>query len=83
HKHLRSTPHPLQMTCRYLLAARSFISLKSHIRDACHKPFPNVIKTYFVTGKCPPMPLACKKVSPSDQRPPVEKEKSLMPDWLS
>ncbi|XP_052389408.1 GON-4-like protein isoform X2 [Carassius gibelio] len=83
HKHLRSTLHPLQMTCRYLLAARSFISLKSHIRDACHKPFPNVIKTYFVTGKCPPMPLACKRVGPLDQRPPVEREKSLMPDWLS
>ncbi|KAL1255752.1 hypothetical protein QQF64_013813, partial [Cirrhinus molitorella] len=83
HKHFRSTPHPLQMTCRYLLATRSFISLKSHIRDACHKPFPNVIKTYFVTGQCPPMPLACKRVSPSDQRPPVEREKRLMPDWLS
>ncbi|XP_042602019.1 GON-4-like protein isoform X2 [Cyprinus carpio] len=83
HKHLRSTLNPLQMTCRYLLAARSFISLNSHIRDACHKPFANVIKTYFVTGKCPPMPLACKRVSPSDQRPPVEREKSLMPNWLS
>ncbi|XP_073678098.1 GON-4-like protein [Garra rufa] len=83
HKHLRSTPHPLQMTCRYLLAARSYVSLKSHIRDACHKPFPNVIKTYFVMGKCPPMPLACKTVSPSDQRPSVEREKRLMPDWLS
>ncbi len=44
HKHLRSTLNPLQMTCRYLLASRSFISLNSHIRDACHKPFPNVIK---------------------------------------
>ncbi|XP_058609506.1 GON-4-like protein isoform X2 [Onychostoma macrolepis] len=83
HKHLRSTLNPLQMTCRYLLAARSFISLNSHIRDVCHKPFPNVIKTYFVTRKCPPMPLACKRVSPSDQRPPVEREKSLMPNWLS
>ncbi|XP_043074384.1 GON-4-like protein isoform X2 [Puntigrus tetrazona] len=83
HKHLRSTLNPLQMTCRYLLAARSLISLNAHIRDACHKPFPNVIKTYFVTGKCPPMPLACKKVRPSDQRPPVEREKSLMPNWLS
>ncbi|XP_016349539.1 GON-4-like protein [Sinocyclocheilus anshuiensis] len=83
HKHLRSTLNPLQMTCRFLLATRSFISLNSHIRDACHKPFPNVIKTYFVTGKCPPMPLACKRVSPSDHRPPVEREKSLMPNWLS
>ncbi|XP_016126406.1 GON-4-like protein [Sinocyclocheilus grahami] len=83
HKHLRSTLNPLQMTCRVLLATRSFISLNSHIRDACHKPFPNVIKTYFVTGKCPPMPLACKRVSPSDHRPPVEREKSLMPNWLS
>lgn len=33
-------------------------------------------------GKCPPMPLACKRVSPCDQRPPVERDKSLMPDWL-
>ncbi|KAG1947336.1 GON-4-like protein [Pimephales promelas] len=83
HKHLRTTLHPLQMTCRYLLAARTVVSLKSHIRDACHKPFPNVIKTYFLAGKCPSMPLACKRVSPCDQRPPVEREKSLMPDWLS
>ncbi|XP_077052573.1 GON-4-like protein isoform X1 [Siphateles boraxobius] len=83
HKHLRTTLHPLQMTCRYLLAARSVVSLKSHIRDACHKPFPNVIKTYFLTGKCPSMPLACMRVSPCEQRPPVEREKSLMPDWLS
>ncbi|KAK7124798.1 hypothetical protein R3I94_019004 [Phoxinus phoxinus] len=83
HKHLRTTLHPLQMTCRYLLAARSVVSLKSHIRDACHKPFPNVIKTYFLEGKCPSMPLACKRVSPCEQRPPVEREKSLMPDWLS
>ncbi|XP_051527666.1 GON-4-like protein isoform X2 [Myxocyprinus asiaticus] len=82
HKHLRSTLHPLQMTCRYLLAARSFVRLKSHIRDACQKPFPSVIKTYFMAGKCPPMPLACKRVSPCEQRPPVEREKSLMPDWL-
>ncbi|XP_048057118.1 GON-4-like protein isoform X2 [Megalobrama amblycephala] len=83
HKHLISTLHPLQMTCRYLLAARSFVSVKSHIREACHKPFPNVIKTYFLAGKCPSMPLACKRVSPCDQRPPVEREKSLMPAWLS
>ncbi|XP_056335687.1 GON-4-like protein isoform X2 [Danio aesculapii] len=83
HKHLRGTLHPLQMTCRYLLATRSFISVKSHIRDACQKPFPSVIKTYFMAGKCPSMPLASKRVSPCDQRPPVEREQSLMPDWLS
>lgn len=29
------------------------------------------------------MPLACEKVSPSDQRPPVERETRLMPRWLS
>lgn len=82
HKHMRSTLHPLQMTCHYLLAARSFLYVKTHIKDACQKPFHNVIKTYFLEGKCPPMPLACKKVSPCDQRPPVERERSLMPHWL-
>lgn len=29
------------------------------------------------------MPLACVKVSPDDQRPPVERETRLMPHWLS
>ncbi|KAI7799091.1 putative GON-4-like protein [Triplophysa rosa] len=82
HKHMRNTLHPLQMMCRYLLAARSFVCVKSHIQYACQKPFHNVIKTYFVTGECPPMPLACKRVSPCDQRPPVEREQSLIPDWL-
>ncbi|TRZ01353.1 hypothetical protein DNTS_033244 [Danionella cerebrum] len=83
HKHLRGTLNPLQMTCEYLLAARSVVSLKPHIRDACRKPFPNVIKTYFVTGKCSSMPLACKRVSHCHQRPAVEREEGLLPDWLS
>ncbi|GAA6065495.1 GON-4-like protein [Tachysurus ichikawai] len=29
------------------------------------------------------MPLACEKVCPGDQRPPVERETHLMPRWLS
>ncbi|XP_053087385.1 GON-4-like protein isoform X1 [Pangasianodon hypophthalmus] len=82
HQHLKGTVNPLKLTCQYLLAARNFICLRVYVRSACHKQRPNFIKRYFLEGKCPPMPLACEKVSPSDQRPPVERETRLMPRWL-
>ncbi|XP_058260739.1 GON-4-like protein isoform X2 [Hemibagrus wyckioides] len=83
YQHLKGTVNPLKLTCQYLLAARNFICLRVHIRSACRKQHPNFIKRYFLEGKCPPMPLACEKVCPSDQRPPVERETRLMPRWLS
>ncbi|XP_060760613.1 GON-4-like protein isoform X2 [Neoarius graeffei] len=83
YQHLKGTGNPLKLTCQYLLAARNAICLRAYVRQACHRQHPNVIKRYFLEGKCPPMPLACEKVSPSDQRPPVERETRLMPRWLS
>lgn len=29
-----------------------------------------------------PMPVACRHVAPSDQRPPVERDEQLLPLWL-
>ncbi|XP_053494789.1 GON-4-like protein isoform X2 [Ictalurus furcatus] len=83
HQHLSGTVNPLKLTCQYLLAARNVVCLRAHVRAVCQKQRPNFIKRYFLEGKCPPMPLACEKVSPSDQRPPVERETRLMPRWLS
>ncbi|KAI5621678.1 GON-4-like protein [Silurus asotus] len=83
HQHLSGTVNPLKLTSQYLLAARNFICLRMYVRSECRKPHPNFIKRYFLEGKCPPMPLASEKVSPSDQRPPVERETRLMPRWLS
>ncbi|KAF5898085.1 GON-4-like protein, partial [Clarias magur] len=83
HQHLKGTVNPLKLTCQYLLAARNVICLRTYVRSACQKQRPNFLKSYFLEGKCPPMPLACEKVSPSDQRPPVERETRLMPRWLS
>uniref|UniRef100_A0AAY5EZP9 DH domain-containing protein n=1 Tax=Electrophorus electricus TaxID=8005 RepID=A0AAY5EZP9_ELEEL len=82
HQHLKGTVHPLKLACQYLLAARNFICLRTHVRSACQKQSPNILKKYFIEGKCPPMPLACLSVSPSDQRPPVARHKRLMPWWL-
>ncbi|KAI5087375.1 GON-4-like protein [Silurus meridionalis] len=83
HQHLSGTVNPLKLTSQYLLAARNFICLRMYVRSECRKPHPNFIKRFFLEGKCPPMPLASEKVSPSDQRPPVERETRLMPRWLS
>ncbi|XP_076864515.1 GON-4-like protein isoform X2 [Brachyhypopomus gauderio] len=82
HQHLKGTVHPLKLTCQYLLAARNIICVRTHIRSACHKQSPNIIKKYFLEGRCAPMPLACESVSPSDQRPPVERDTRLMPWWI-
>ncbi|TSK28277.1 Protein disulfide-isomerase A3 [Bagarius yarrelli] len=83
HQHFKGTVNPLRLTCQYLLAARNLNCLRMYIRSACLKHRPNFIKTYFLEGKCPLMPLACEKVCPGDQRVPVERETRLMPRWLS
>ncbi|KAI4880039.1 hypothetical protein NFI96_019909, partial [Prochilodus magdalenae] len=83
HKHFQGTIHPLQLACHYLLVARNVVCLRAHIRGACQKQSPSIIKNYFLEGKYPFMPLACERVSPGDLRPPVEREKRLMPYWLS
>ncbi|XP_060721563.1 GON-4-like protein isoform X2 [Tachysurus vachellii] len=83
HQHLKGTVNPFRLTCQYLLASRNVICLRIFIRSACRKQRPNFVKRYFLEGKCPPMPLACEKVCPGDQRPPVERETHLMPRWLS
>ncbi|XP_036418539.1 GON-4-like protein isoform X2 [Colossoma macropomum] len=83
HKHFQGTLHPLQLACHYLLVARNFVCLRAHIRSACQKQSPSIIKNYFLEGKYPFMPVACERVSPDDLRPPVEREKRLMPYWLS
>ncbi|XP_066530649.1 GON-4-like protein isoform X2 [Hoplias malabaricus] len=83
HKHFQGTVHPLQLVCHYLLVARNVACLRAHIRSACQKQSPNIIKNYFLEGKYPSMTLACERVHPGDLRPPVEREKRLMPYWLS
>lgn len=30
----------------------------------------------------PPLPVACCPVLPGEERPPVEREKNIMPNWL-
>ncbi|XP_017566892.2 GON-4-like protein isoform X1 [Pygocentrus nattereri] len=83
HKHFQGTLHPLQLACHYLLVARNFVCLRAHIRSACQKQSPSIIKNYFLEGKYPFMPVACEVVTPGDLRPPLEREKRLMPYWLS
>ncbi|XP_062865780.1 GON-4-like protein isoform X2 [Trichomycterus rosablanca] len=82
HKHFKDTVHPLKLTCHYLLAGRNIKCLREHVRLSCRKQSPNVIKNYFVEGQCPPMPLACGRVSPTDQRPPLERDRHLLPPWI-
>uniref|UniRef100_A0A8B9JMF1 Si:dkey-27c15.3 n=1 Tax=Astyanax mexicanus TaxID=7994 RepID=A0A8B9JMF1_ASTMX len=83
HKHFQGTLHPLQLACQYLLVARNLVCLTSHMRFFFQKESPSILKNYFLDGVYPSMPLACERVSPGDMCPPVERERRLMPYWLS
>lgn len=40
------------------------------------------LQTFLSQRAVPPLPLACSRVHPGDQRPPVDKTTCNMPNWL-
>ncbi|XP_030644330.1 GON-4-like protein [Chanos chanos] len=82
HKHFKDTPNPFKLMAHYLLGARENTQLRLHIREVCLGQSSNIIKSYFLENKFPTMSPACEWVSPTDQRPPVERNEHLMPFWL-
>ncbi|KAJ8335148.1 hypothetical protein SKAU_G00407870 [Synaphobranchus kaupii] len=81
-RNFSGTLRPYELLCQYLLRAKALKQLRTHIHDMCHRRPDNIIKFYMQQNMVPPMPLACGKVKPSEQRPPVEREEMVMPLWL-
>ncbi|XP_036411256.1 GON-4-like protein [Megalops cyprinoides] len=82
-RNFSETECPYQLVCQYLIRAKGHKQLRRHVHDMCHRRAPdNVIKSYVRQKMVPPMPLACGKVMPGEQRPPVEREKTVLPLWL-
>ncbi|XP_076157243.1 GON-4-like protein isoform X2 [Alosa pseudoharengus] len=82
HKHFSGTARPLKMAAHYLLAAKTVTEINKHVYDVSHRLPNHVVTSYFQQKKVPSMPQPCRRVEPSDRRPPVEKDENTMPLWL-
>ncbi|XP_035804661.2 GON-4-like protein [Amphiprion ocellaris] len=82
-KHFEGTVHSDQLISSYLLC-KSRWNFRKHIREmsSSRAPRNNIIKTFLTQGVVPPLPLACSRVQPEDQRPPVDRNTSNIPNWL-
>ncbi|XP_074540005.1 GON-4-like protein isoform X2 [Halichoeres trimaculatus] len=82
-KHFEGTVEPQQLMSSYLIRKTCW-NLKKHIREmnGARAPQNNIIKTFLTQGIVPSLPLACSRVQPSDQHPPVDRDVSIMPNWL-
>ncbi|XP_038850379.1 GON-4-like protein isoform X1 [Salvelinus namaycush] len=82
-KHFSQTELPYQLMCRYLIRTKKQDQLRSRVKELCgHKTSDNAIKLYCQHNIVPAMQETCGRVMPGEERPPVEREMSVMPNWL-
>ncbi|KPP78307.1 GON-4-like protein-like [Scleropages formosus] len=82
-KHFNETELPYQLMCRYLIRTKNQEQVRGRVHNLCLRRAPdNVIKFYMHHKVVPRMPLACCRVIPGEERPPVEREETLLPIWL-
>ncbi|KAI3360370.1 hypothetical protein L3Q82_002234 [Scortum barcoo] len=82
-KHFEGTVQSDQLISTYLLC-KSRWNFKKHVREmnGPRAPHNNVIKMFLTQQVVPTLPVACSRVQPGDQRPPVDRNTSNMPNWL-
>ncbi|KAG7469500.1 hypothetical protein MATL_G00129530 [Megalops atlanticus] len=82
-KHFGETEFPYQLLCRYLIRTKTHEQVRGRVHDMCLRRAPdNLFKFYHQHKIIPPLPLACGRVMPGEERPPVERDESIMPVWL-
>ncbi|XP_054638264.1 GON-4-like protein isoform X2 [Dunckerocampus dactyliophorus] len=82
-KHFEGTVQSDHLISSYLLC-KSGWNMRKHIREmsSSRAPRVNVIKSFLTEQVVPPLQLACERVQFGDQRPPVDRDTSIMPSWL-
>ncbi|XP_023819788.1 GON-4-like protein isoform X2 [Oryzias latipes] len=82
-KHFEGAVQADQLMTSYLLC-KSRWNVRKHIREmsGSRAPQGNVIQTFVKQGTLPQMTPVCSRVEPGDQRPPVDRNTSSMPNWL-
>ncbi|TDG95872.1 hypothetical protein EPR50_G00244350, partial [Perca flavescens] len=82
-KHFAETLQPDQLISCYLVC-KSRWNFRKHVRDMSgpRAPSSSVIKMFVTQRVVPPLPLACSRVDPGEQRPPVDRNTPNTPNWL-
>ncbi|XP_075995008.1 GON-4-like protein isoform X2 [Genypterus blacodes] len=82
-KHFEGTVEPHRLISTYLLCKRQQ-DFRKHIREMSSPKAPpgNIIKVFLQQGGVPPLPVACSRVLSGEQRPPVQRNICLLPNWL-
>ncbi|XP_014879267.1 GON-4-like protein isoform X4 [Poecilia latipinna] len=82
-KHFQGALKADQLISSFLLC-RSCSDFRRRIREMSgpRAPRDGVIKVFVTQGVIPPLPVACSRVCPGNQRPPVDRDTSTMPRWL-
>ncbi|XP_066539009.1 GON-4-like protein isoform X2 [Hoplias malabaricus] len=82
-KHFSETEFPYHLMSQYLIWPKTMEQLRVRVKDMCSsRAADNVIKRYSQNHVVPLLPVFCKPVVPGEERPPVEREKNIMPNWL-
>ncbi|KAM9383664.1 GON-4-like protein [Pholidichthys leucotaenia] len=81
-RNMEGSCDPPKLVSQFLLR-KTVIQVRRRILQCCRHGYPdNIIKTFRYQRLVPPMVVLCRAVSPSERRPPVEREESILPLWL-
>ncbi|RXN30355.1 GON-4 [Labeo rohita] len=82
-KHFAQTEFPYHLMSRYLIRPKRQEQLRVRVKDMVAPRAPhNIVKFYCQNRVLPPLPVMCRPVVPGEERPPVEREQDVMPNWL-
>lgn len=81
-KHFAQTEFPYHLMSRYLIRSMRQDQLLVRVKDLASRRGHNIIKFYCQNRVIPSLPVMCSPVLPGEEHPPVEREQSIMPNWL-
>ncbi|KAL6488510.1 hypothetical protein MHYP_G00022510 [Metynnis hypsauchen] len=82
-RHFSETEFPYHLMSQYLILPKKLEQLRVRVKDMCSsRAADNIIKYYCQNRVIPPLPVVCSPVVPGEERPPVAREKNIMPNWL-
>ncbi|XP_078101069.1 GON-4-like protein isoform X2 [Sander vitreus] len=81
-RNMEGSSDPTKLVSQFLLR-KTLVQVRRRILQCCRPGVPdNIVKAFRYQHVLWPMPLVCRWVDPTEQRPPLEREENAMPPWL-
>ncbi|XP_070701971.1 GON-4-like protein [Pempheris klunzingeri] len=81
-RNMEGSCDPTKLVSQFLLR-KTLVQVRRRILQCCRPGSPdNIIKAFRYQRVLWPMLVSCRHVDPMKQRPPVEREESVLPLWL-